>query len=296
MRIMPFYQAIHSVIWADPMVVVNGKTRPLDEPLDDWDYLTPIEVVTDFRMDQEMFFAETHIRDGDDSPLDGIEAVVQVDCLATGTRFVGRAPAQGVNGSGSVIVKIPAGEVADRLEIQLSIVFTRENEETHSVAATRTGSRLYTHPKKHKLRLEGIGGGFPTEAFPFSDLGYPSNAAWHLSFDPSRLDDSFMTAARLFVNTEHPRSPDLLNNGDETLTSVLITDIFSELIGRVALLDDTPTVNDFIEDSAGFVLNELTGIYLGINLAEAVEELRRDPARMQARIQSVTGFLAEAGK
>lgn len=296
MRIMPFYQASESVTWSDPMVVVNGEIRSLDEPLSDWDYLTPIEIVTKFQINPEQFLEETYIREAEGSPLAGIDAVAQVDCLATGVRFVGRTPANGVNGSGSVVVEIPAGEVAESLEIQLSVVLAREDEEPHGVAATRTGSRLYTHPKKFKLQLEGCGGGFPTEAFPFSDLGLPSEATWYLSFDSSRLEDSFMTGVRLFVNTDHPRSADLLSNSDETLRSVLFTDIFGELIGRVALLDDTSQLNDFVEDSTGYVLNELTQVYLGRGLAEVVEDLRKEPARMRAKIQSATSFLAEAGK
>lgn len=299
MKIMPFLQAFHSVTWAEPTIEMNDVvSRVGAADVMAWDYLTPLKISVDFRVDVDGFFVETDIREvsGED-PLAGIEAVLQVDCISTSKRFIATSPlSTGGNAKGgSVSLTIPPGEVANEIDIRLLAVFARSDEPQRGLSAHRSGSRLHTPEQKWRVRLEGSGGAFPTEAFPFKEMGFPPDAAWFLNFTPQSYGDSFVAQVRLFINTDHPSAPKLLA-GDRFQHSILFYDLLSNLLERSFTRPPDGEEEEWEEGSLGGVLESLTRTFLGCSLAQARADAELDPAKFKARLQSASQFLHGAAQ
>ncbi len=64
---------------------------------------------------------------------------------------------------------------------------------------------------------------FPTEAFDFEAGGLPKAAAWRLNFEPEPpLDEPYLAAVRLLVNTSHEEAAELLSCRPSPAHSVAI--------------------------------------------------------------------------
>lgn len=285
---MPFLQAEESVVWEVPTLVMHDQQFSPHEPLASWDYLTPLTLVSEFTVDSEMFLMESGLAA---AAIADCRAVAQVDCLATGFRSIVTAPlADGVNGRGLLELPIPPDQVAEAIEVRQLVVLARQVEPNGPVTAVFPASRVQEEPAVHTFRLEGDGGAFPTEAFPFADAGFPVDALWLFRFEADRLEESFLATARVFINTQHPQSGELLSGKPSPTQSVLFTSLLGEMLSMVAL-SDTELQAVYEDGSAGQVLQGIVETYLGVDLPTAVEQARNSRGRFLAQIQDRTSFM-----
>jgi hypothetical protein len=256
------------------------------EPVVPWDYLATAIMTSAVSLDVVEFLRSTGL-----TGITGVVAHMQVDCPATGSRHSARsllAP------DGKASIKIPIGpnQVAQRIEVSQSVLLDlQDSNEPVDLAAFRRGSRLWQSDRPFRFILEGSASNFPTEAFDFGAAGLPSTAAWKLQFEPDSLDDPYMGAVRLLLNATHPQAPELLSGKASLVQSMLFHTVVEQLFMTVAdrFEGDVPT--DFVPDSVGDAINNLTSTYLGKPLADAVRMLREDRSETLCKLQAGTSFL-----
>ncbi len=292
MRAYPHRTATASAVsFTDPRLRLGERWYGVDEPVTHWDYLAPSTVVSTITVDEAEFLRSTGLAD-----LSGLVGCVQVDCRTSGSRHLAYAPLLAGGAPAGVEVHIPPHEVADRIEVTQSVLLDRpDTEEAPDLSAYRRGSRLWQADRAFRFILEGSASTFPTEAFDFRSAGLPSAAAWKLQFEPESLDDPYLGAVRLLLNSEHPRANDLLSGKPSLAQSVLFHGIVEQLLTTVTSLFAGDVASEFEVDSVGEALNHLTTLYLGVPLAAAVARLRDDRAETLCQLQAGTSFLMEDG-
>ena len=288
MRAMPHRVAApSSVTFAEPRLLVAGEEFGAGEPVVPWDYLAPSIVVSTVSVDEVEFLRSTGL-----TTLSGIVGHVQVDCPTTGSRHSAVSPLLGAAQTVTIEVHLDANQVAHRIEVTQSVLLDLpDTQEPLHLAAFRRGSRLWQADRTFRFILEGSASTFPTEAFDFTTVGLPHTAAWKLQFEPDALDEPYLGAVRLLLNSAHPQAPELLSGRASLVQSVLFHSIIEQLLTTVAdrFTETMPT--EFEPDSIGEALNHLTTTYLGVSLAVAVTLLREDRAETLCRLQAGTSFL-----
>lgn len=282
---MPFRTASpESVSISEPRLHVQDEVFGPRDPVNLWDYMSEIHVTSEFRVDEESVLASTGLPD-----LESLAATVQVDCVRTGFR---RVASKGLRtGSPTAVsVQVPAHTVAHELEVRSGLTLAHELLPNAQAIAHRKGSRLFWEQKRTRFELEGQGSGFPVEAFNFGSAGLPVDAAWKLNFDANDLERPFMAAVRLLVNSGHPRSSDILSGSAGLVQSVVFHGVLEQLLLTVADGDAATNVS-FEEGTVGAVMDDLTHVYLGYGLHDAVQRLRLNRSLLLARLQGVSGFL-----
>ncbi|WP_157073171.1 hypothetical protein [Kribbia dieselivorans] len=275
-----------AIIFGEPVLAVAGQTYAHGEPVESWDYATPFTVIMSVTVDRERFLESTGL-----STLDGVVACVAVDCKVSGTRYVERLPLPASGAPADIRVHIGPHQVAQAVEVTPSVVLdSAEGLENPEMVAFRRGSRLISSTRSYRFPLEGSATLFPTEAFSFAAAGFPSGAAWKLNFDPDEIDDPYLGAVRLLINTDHPISGELLSGEPTLARSVLFHEVIAQMLLTVAGSFRTiPT--EFEEDSVGAAMNHLAETYLGLSLAQAVDALGNDRAETLCRLQDRTAFM-----
>lgn len=291
MRALPHRVAARSAVtFAEPRLLLDEKWYAVGEPVVPWDYLAHTTVVTTVSVDQAELLQSTGLAD-----LEGIVAHVQVDCATTGSRHASSSPLSVDGRPVSIEVRIPPHQVAQRIDVTQSILLDRpDGEEPHNLAAFRRGSRLWQAERTFRFILEGSASTFPTEAFSFSAAGLPSTAAWKLQFEPDSLDEPYLGAVRLLLNSEHPQASELLSGRPSLVQSVLFHGIVEQLLMTASDRFFGEVPNEFELDSVGEALNHVAMTYLGVSLATAATLLREDRAETMCRLQAGTSFLFEA--
>lgn len=294
MRTMPFRTVHESVTWSDPEAMIGTTPVDLLEPVSGWDYLTPIHISVPFRVDTRSFYHETgfELTADDGRPL--AMALVQADCVATSYRGVSQVPlVQGAREHGRIDLEIPAGTCAVEIELSTHVIRWGSTAPTRDPIAHRSGSRLQSNFRVRRIRLEGDGVAFPTEAFSFVAAGLPNGSPWLLRVESERLEEPFLSTVRLFINTDHKRAGEILAAKSLVLTSVLYTDVLTQLILAMAEVETAEWRREFNEGSLGAVAQELSMLYLTIPLASAVQRFRADRGRFLAHVKSSTKFLEQ---
>jgi len=206
---MPFLVADEeSIRFENPTLHFRGAEIEAGETAPTWDYMIPMKVLGSLSLDRERFLNSTGLES-----LDGVVAVLQVDCPATGYRKLDVQPVPDhQSGDVKLGVSIPGHEVAVKLVVTYSVLLNvPDGPVPANYSAHRKGSRLHSGTGKYVFILEGEGGGFPVEAFNFEHLNkYPSGAAWVLEFRGDSLNEPFLGVTRLYVNTNHERAQALL--------------------------------------------------------------------------------------
>lgn len=184
----------------------------------------------------------------------------------------------------AVRLNIPAGSVAVSVALQCHIVVGIERRNGPPKGARLAESRPTT------VTLEGEGGRFPTEPVSFSEAGL-TGGPWHLDVHFDELDEAFMGAVRLFVNTdtaagvalldpEHPRHP--------LLQQVLRWDLVRSMLWAVASQTDPALIPHAYDDESaiGAVLDGLCRSIWQLNLAEVVTAVQQDSAGFERRLRT----------
>lgn len=285
-RILPHRTAASDAVhWGAWWVRMGGKRLPVEDRLKGWDYATAVTFELQPTVDLELLMASTGIQDPS-----AFELLALLDCPATNQRFIARRMVEQTEDDESNILALepPPGEIADVVRLSAHVVLARSLPESTDGAATRVGSRLgQTHV--HTLRLEGEASRFPTEAVAFSAIGLES-AAWTMQCKFTDLDDSFLGGVRLLVNTEHPASELLLDSEAveaRAAQSMLRMDVARQLLLHVALDPNliVDTRREWPEGSVRYVLETMTDLFLGMNLATTLEFARGDLVGFERRLQ-----------
>lgn len=287
MKAMPFRVATpESVQWTPPIFEVDGHQMP-EGPLAEWTYQSTVRVIGHALIKGDELLRST----GLDSTSE-VSATMQVECLSTGFR---RLCSQRLDSDQiALFIDIPPGCTANQLEVRYGLLWNGQDRPSpESMAVSVRGGRLLTDNAVYRAELEGDGSGFPSEAFSFSAGGrYPEGALWYLTFRPE-LDIPFMANARIFINTDHKRSEELLAGKRTPAQSVLFTGVLQQMLDTVASAfpPDEILTDGLDEGSTGVVLEELTMNYLHLGLADTVRRLETDRPGVTARLQEATGFL-----
>lgn len=293
MRAMPHRVASPaSVTFAEPWLEVSGERFGPDDPAVPWDYLLDSTVSSSIAVDEASFLESTGL-----PTTAGVVAVMQVDCRATGSRRMVTIPLPSGDQPALMQVHLGPNQVAQQIEVTHSILLdTPDREETVDLVAFRRGSRLLPSSATYRFILEGSASTFPTEAFDFGPAGLPAEAAWKLQFDPESLDEPYLAAVRLFINSSHPSASELLSGRPSQAQSVLFHTIVEHLFLIVTERFHADGQNEFQADSVGEALDHLAKVYLGVPLSTAISMLEQDRADTICRLQASTSFLAVNSK
>ncbi|AXE37866.1 hypothetical protein [Acidipropionibacterium virtanenii] len=296
MRVMPFRALQDDTLEEQvPRMWLRGKSFEAGEDISGWDYLTEMKVEGRLAYDPEELIVQSGLVG---SELRRMTAVIRADCPATGERFSGLSRMDLARHDVSLALEIPAGTVAEELEVQYEIVLNGpDSEATSNRAAHLKGSRLYAGGRPYRFRLEGDGSLFPVEAVSFRGGEFPARSAWLIKFQGEDLIAPFMGSVRLFVNRDHPVSKQLIDTGTGPAKSVLMRDVLLQMLVTVASRqNDDEVLDDFPQGSTGAVLDELCANYLDEPLQMAVNDIRETPYRVFSQLQESTSFLEGAEK
>lgn len=296
MRVMPFRVLSKDTIEEQsPRLRLPRRVFEVGDDIRSWDYLSEVSVEGRITFDPDRVRRETGLFDGEKvgNPL---LAVLRVDCPSSSERFTAVTPVALKSGTSTMVVKIPAGEIADDLEVSYEVALGgRDLPESPTRVAHLKGSRLYSSDRPYKFHLEGDDSLFPVEAVSFRGGEFPAGSAWLVRFDGDDLSAPFMGSVRLFVNRDHAVSKELIETGTGPVKSVLMRDVLIQMLVTVSSHQDDELSGDFTPGSTGAVLDELCANFLDATLPLAVEGLRTNPGRVFSKLQESTAFL-ERGK
>lgn len=230
--------------------------------------------------------------------LDDILLVAQVECTSTFIRttrslFLSSAADSTYN----VDVCLAPGQYAGQVSASLHLVLGRDLPTSQdATVASRMGARLASSDVL-KLELGAKGSLFPTEALEFSG-SLPSEVPWIVNVAYEDLNDAFLGAARLFVNTAHPAGLVALNDAHanaKLIRSALRVDIARSLILRVASQEKATFDGsaDFDPESIGYVVATFCKHQLKADLVSIARMIINDPIEFEARLQAGFGYLQQ---
>ncbi|GAA1373636.1 hypothetical protein [Luteococcus sanguinis] len=291
---MPFNVADATAVETQEPVLRSGETQFLaSEQVRAWDYLTPLQVVQQFHVNDLKFRSQTGLSD-----LSGIVLALQVDCPATGWRHIETADiSKALDRDGFVELTVPPGAVGDAITISSWVLLDRpDTPGTMDRVAHLRGSRLHTGDMIWRVQLEGNGAGFPTEAIDFRTIGLPEDAPWHLAMRGADLDLPFMSAVRLQVNTGHPASKALRTGSVPQLQSALFHDVLLQMLLNVreSVLEEHQ--DSWPDESLGEVMDGLCANFVGVGLSEACQDLTDDQPQFLTRLKGGVRLFGEVGE
>jgi hypothetical protein len=192
---------------------------------------------------------------------------------------------------------LPGHSLGGRLELMTALVVTRPRP-LGPLAPRRPGSILWQ--TRQRSNLEGSASRFPTDAADFRE-SRPSQArsAWHLHVDTTDPDASFMSAARLTLNTASEAIRRLLagHRGPDThlLLRTLRWDVTRQLV-MCALssedIEDSPA--DHESTTVAGVLRSLLAQIWPMDPPSAIRERwRQTPEQLELQIQHHAHLLAD---
>jgi hypothetical protein len=261
--------------------------------IEDWDFSTESTLQGEAVINAPELLRSTGL-----TSLDDILLVAQVDCHATYSRTTSSlflSPTE--NFTYKIDVRLEPGQYAGQLSASLHLVLGRELPTSQDITVpSRIGARLASSDVL-KLELGTKGPLFPTEALDFAG-SLPSEIPWILNLAYEDLDDAFMGAVRLFINTAHPAGMAALNDAHANsalVRSALRVDIARSLILKVALQERTTfdLSREFDAESIGHVVNSFCKHQLKADLDAIARMIASDPIEFEARLQAGFGYLRQ---
>lgn len=277
-RFYPHRVAAPSAVeWGEWWIEHHGSRFPMAEKVDGWDYATEVRVGRPVCISLPQFVETTGIED-----LSDVELVAIAECRSTQYRTVARINCSESGGEGNMTValRLSPGEFASEVSLATHLTLARYRPASPDRTAVWKGARLASS-KTETLRLEGDAGRFPTEPVAFSAL-YLAYAPWSLQCTFEDLDESFMGAVRLFINTEHPVGRLALDPvGAKQVGPLLRTDVVRQLVAEAARRTSELPSSTFEEGSVGEVLASMTQFFLGRDLRAATQLYKEEPNQFE---------------
>lgn len=293
-RMMPHRTASPACVgWGPWRISTGAEFRTLGGSIEKWDFGTESTLRGEAVIDAPELLRSTGLLS-----LDDILLVAQVECNST---FIRTTSSQFLSSAEDSIYKIDVclepGQYAGQLSASLHLVLGRGLPTPRDITVpSRMGARLASSDVL-KLELGTSGSLFPTEALDFSG-SLPSGVPWILNVTYEDLDDAFMGAVRLFVNTAHPAGLVALNDEDanaKLVRSALRVDIARSLILRVASQERATfdLSREFDAESIGHVVASFCRHRLKADLDSVARMITNDPIEFQARLQAGFGYLQQ---
>lgn len=281
LRLYPHRMAhADSVSWHSWWIQHDGNRSALPPVLTAWDYASEETVGVSVDLNEEAVLLSTGL-----TSIGVLEVLAMADCPSIQQRFVARQQLAGHQGGTTIEVQLilPRGRVADVVQLSAHLVLADTLQSRDDQVAYLQGARIHSSDT-FSVRLEGNAGRFPTEAVPFSELGF-GNAPWSITCAFDQLSDNFMGGIRLLINTEHPVGQlSLEPNAPAWVGRMLRMDLVRLLVAQVASQVEEADTSSFEEGSVGQVLNKMCRFFLGSGLKTAVSTYRDDPAYFERQL------------
>jgi hypothetical protein len=278
--------------------LAGGDEHELPDRIDDWDYSIPLSLTSEVTVDVTRLRAESLLLS--DDPL----ALVAVwEASSTGIREIGCR--QALPGAGEctfeLLVHLDGALIGGILRVERQIVLSSTGASSDPLAPRSAGSVILREERDEvtSIVLEGEAARFPTEVVDFAQLRIAEpEALWYLDMAGVDLEQSPLSAMRLYVNGNHPAVQRALMQGDgigELVRSVLQWDVARTMIHRA--LDNDEFVNDwdrFEEATLGATLQLLVQrIWTGEDATSLRARREADPARFEYQLQARLRLLSE---
>lgn len=280
LRLYPHRMAqADSVSWHHWWIERDGNRSALPAVLKSWDYASEETIGISVDLNDESVLLSTGL-----SSIGDLEVLAMADCPSIQQRFVARQLLPGHESSTiEAQLTLPRGRVADTVQLSAHLVLARTLQPRDGQVAYLQGARIHSSDT-FSVRLEGNAGRFPTEAFPFSELGF-GNAPWSITCAFDQLSDNFMGGVRLLINTEHPVGQlSLEHNAPAWVGRMLRMDLVRLLIAQVASQVEEADESSFEEGSVGQVLDKMCRFFLGSGLKTAASTYQDSPAYFERQL------------
>lgn len=280
-----------AVAWRPWEVSFGAEFVELPAELASWDFASECTVRASAVIDEQVLLESTGL-----PSIEDIELVAQVECASTYVRTTESVALERRDTAEySVSVRLAPGCYSSQIALSLHLVLGRDLQSANNTAvAARRGSRLGSS-EVTKVQLGATSSRFPTEALAFSGV-LPPSAPWILNVAYDDLNDSFLGAARLLVNTNHPAGRVALDSTHANaplVRSVLMVDVTRSLILQVAAKERAgfDLSREFDSNSIGYVVDSLCRTEMKGNLDSVIRMLGTDPSEFESRLQASFGYL-----
>jgi hypothetical protein len=238
----------------------GGGAEELPARIDDWDYTVPLAFVCDVSVDVRQLREEAGLTAGQELTLFALW-----EATSTGIREVGsRHPLDG-SGQESVelLLQLDGGQMGGQLILERQVALSTPGA-ADPLTAHLAGSVVLAEPRSERttVLLEGDAARFPTDVIDFAAVPVAEpDALWFLETEFADLEQSPLSAMRLYVNGRHPAVARALAQGDPIgglVRSVIEWDVARMLIHRA--LENEEFVNEwdsFGDDTLGLALQQL---------------------------------------
>lgn len=272
------------------LTTVNGDIE-LPAEMSHWDYQTVLELSAPVAIDRRTVTEACQL-----SWESGLAVLVMARSSHTNTEIVASRLEVPLSDNFDLAIEISleGRELGGRLTLETLLVTTNPNP-TGSLAPRHAGSILWR--KSHWTDLEGIGAQFPTDTVDFAQTGRDTRAGWELRIELGDPDASFMSAARLTLNSGHPAIAKLLrgekDEGTYQLLRTLNWDITRQMV-RLALKSEEVTILEVDPEAlsvAGILRNLLASIWPLQSVITLRHWFEHDPSRIEVHLQHHCGLL-----
>lgn len=273
------------------LVDESGDTSELPDALPNWDYQQAVHVVSNLAANLAALRAEC------DLPATAtIRAHVQWHATGTGLRGAS-AVVNLDDGATPIDLVLAGGLLGGTLNLEARVVLGSLGGPAISpYSAQRSGAILWTASRR--THLEGAGTRFPVTQLSFADAGIAGGhkAAWSLQLESSDLVDSAAGSLRLFINTDHERIREYLQQPElptaEQFTRNLRFAVQRQLVAIACEHDELDLGADYEPGSLGELLSSLVRqSFPHRDLLALQADLRRNPGEFEAELQARTGYL-----
>ena len=225
------------------------------------------------------------------------------EASSTGIREIGYRQALPGDGDWTfeLLVHLDGSLIGGLLRIERQVVLSSTGTSSDPLAPRSAGSVILREERDEatSILLEGEAARFPTEVVDFAQLGIAEpEALWHLEMAGADLEESALSAMRLYVNGNHAAVQRALTQDDgigELVRSVLQWDVARAMIHRA--LDNDEFVHDwdrYEEATLGATLQQLIQrIWTGEDAASLRARRDADPARFEYQLQARLGLFSE---
>ncbi|AZQ77089.1 hypothetical protein EJ997_06860 [Flaviflexus ciconiae] len=284
-NLYPFPRIDSDVSWSPTSFLVNDEPVEKDDIAERWDCNSQLSVLTSVQVPSSVIQA---------MQLSEIKLVLSVSCPSTSETSVEVSYPTVVaqKYSFQAVVTVGGHQIARKLNIRAMLVAP---EGIESWLSRRILAEL-----NESINLESWVDGFPTIAMSFEENHRP-RAPWSINVEATSLEDPFVHAFRLELNTDNLLVSDLIagknvprvgNALDASILRVLI-DTFRRLFkdsGRRQCLDDI--VIEYPESVAA-AANQASKDFLSRPITETLSLAEHRPDELETLINASTNLLGE---